>query len=79
MDLQHRMSGTLEEEVDELHTTLTSPEICQDGANSKQRSQETMTDHRVDSHIALRWTWSNSIRHLTIYLFIYSIKHIYTG
>ena len=27
VDLQHRMARTLAEEVDELHTTLTSPEI----------------------------------------------------
>ena len=51
--------------------------LCQDGANYKQRSQETNTDHRVDSHIAWRWLWSNSTRHLTIVIYLFNKTYLY--
>ena len=68
-----RRSGRVAHDIDLPKYTR----LCQDGANYKQRSLETKTDHRVDSHIAWRWLWSNSTRHLTIVIYLFNKTYLY--
>ena len=52
--------------------------LCEDGAMSNQRSQQTKTDHHADSHIAWLWLWSNSVRHLMMRTYCFS-RHPYNS
>ena len=63
---------------DGMHTRRRSGRVAYDIDLSRnipvcvKMEQETKTDHRVDSHIAWRWLWSNSIRHLTIVIYLFN-------
>ena len=52
--------------------------LCEDGAISNQRSQQTKTDHHVHLRVAWRWLWRNSVRHLMMRTCCFS-RHPYNS
>ena len=68
-----RRSGRVAHDIDlsgNIPVCVKMEQILSNGAKKQ-------THHRVDSHIALRWLWSNSIMHLTIFIYLFTKTYLY--